>query len=78
MATSPTFAPIESLTYTEAVSELERIINMMQTDQCDIDTLADYTRRATALLSACRARLTTTDRELRDILAELQGASSQQ
>ncbi len=44
---------------------------MMQSDTCDIDHLAAYTRRATELLKACRTRLTTTEEELRDILASL-------
>ncbi|WP_289694688.1 exodeoxyribonuclease VII small subunit, partial [uncultured Duncaniella sp.] len=53
------------------VSELESILRMMQSDTCDIDHLAAYTRRATELLKACRTRLTTTEEELRDILASL-------
>lgn len=68
---TPQFTPIEQLTYTQAVEELESIIAMMQSDNCDIDTLAAYTRRATRLLQACRQRLTATDTELREILAEL-------
>lgn len=71
MAT-PTFTPIENLTYSQAVAELEKIINMMQTDSCDIDTLATFTRRATELLASCRSRLTATDTELRAILADMQ------
>ncbi len=77
MSTTPTFQPIEKLSYTQAVGELEQIINMMQTDKCDIDTLSAYTRRATELLAACRGRLTTTDTELRAILADLQKAPEQ-
>lgn len=65
------FKPISELTYAQSVSELEGILRMMQSDSCDIDHLAAYTRRATELLKACRARLTTTEEELRDILASL-------
>lgn len=72
MTNQPTFAPIDSLSYTQAVTELEKIIGMMQSDRCDIDTLSHYTRRATELIAACRSRLTATDRELRDILATLE------
>ncbi|MCM1355648.1 MAG: exodeoxyribonuclease VII small subunit [Staphylococcus sp.] len=65
------FKPVDELTYAQSVSELEAIVRMMQSDNCDIDHLAAYTRRATELLKACRARLTTTEEELRDILASL-------
>lgn len=44
----------------------------MQSDACDIDLLTVYTRRATELLDECRRRLTTTDKELQSILANLQ------
>lgn len=65
------FKPVNELTYAQSVSELEAILRMMQSDNCDIDHLAAYTRRATELLKACRSRLTATEEELRDILAAL-------
>lgn len=64
--------PVNELTYTEAVAELENILAYMQSDKCDIDKLSTCTRRATELLKECRARLTATDEELRSILAQLQ------
>lgn len=63
------FQPVKDLTYNQAVAELESILRTMQGDSCDIDKLAAYTRRANELLRECRARLTATDQELRDILA---------
>lgn len=71
MEQTPQFKPINELTYNQAVSELDAILRTMQSDTCDIDRLAAYTRRATELLNECRARLTATDEELRTILAEL-------
>ncbi|MDE6685675.1 MAG: exodeoxyribonuclease VII small subunit [Duncaniella sp.] len=65
------FTPIDTLTYSQCVAELESIVRMMQSDRCDIDRLADYTRRATELLGECRGRLTTTEERLRDTLASL-------
>ena len=44
----------------------------MQSDKCDIDSLADYTRRATELLHMCRQRLTATEEQLRATHASLQ------
>lgn len=66
------FTPVDQLTYNKAVSELETILRMMQSDDCDIDSLAAYTRRATELIAECRKRLTATDEELRTILAQLE------
>lgn len=64
--------PVKELTYNEAFSELDSILKLMQSDQCDIDRLASLTRRATALIAECRSRLTATDDELKAILAELE------
>lgn len=68
----PTFQPVNELSYTQAVTELEKILAYMQGDKCDIDKLSALTRRATELLTECRARLTATDEELRGILAQLE------
>lgn len=63
--------PVKDLTYAQAVAELEQILRTMQSDQCDIDKLTAYTRRASELIAECRSRLTATDEELRAILADL-------
>lgn len=62
------FTPAKDLTYSQAVAELEKILRLMQSDECDIDRLAALTRRATELIAECRSRLVATDEELRAIL----------
>ncbi|MDE5689702.1 MULTISPECIES: exodeoxyribonuclease VII small subunit [Duncaniella] len=69
--------PVGSMTYAESLSELEAILRTMQSDSCDIDRLAAYTRRATELLKACRSRLTATEEELQTILSTLENQSNQ-
>lgn len=64
--------PVAELTYNEAIAELEGILRTMQSDNCDIDSLTALTRRATELLNECKKRLTTTDEELKRILAEFE------
>lgn len=64
------FTPAKDLTYSQAVAELEKILRLMQSDECDIDRLAALTRRATELIAECRSRLVATDEELRAILAQ--------
>ncbi|MDE6556322.1 MAG: exodeoxyribonuclease VII small subunit [Duncaniella sp.] len=73
---APAPRPIDSLSYNEALDELEEILRLMQSDRCDIDSLAAYTSRATELLAACRSRLTATEKELAEILKPLQQAQS--
>lgn len=64
--------PIKELSYNEVYAELDGILRTMQSDQCDIDSLAALTRRATELIAECRQRLTATDEELKKILGELE------
>lgn len=60
------------MTYTQAVTELESIVKMMQNDSCSIDNLSNYTSRSLELLKICKAKLLATDEELKKILAELE------
>jgi len=64
--------PVEQLSYNDAVAELEAIVARLRAENCDVDALTDMTRRAAALLNACRERLTATDAELRAILENLE------
>ena len=66
------FKDVKDLTYNQAVAELDSILRTMQSDSCDIDSLAKDTRRASELLRECRSRLTATDEELKKILADLE------
>ena len=65
------FTPVKELTYAQAVNELETILRNMQSDACDIDSLAKQTTRAAELLKECRSRLLLTEKELQGILAGL-------
>lgn len=62
---------MEPTTYTEAMKELEDIVARMQSDECDIDSLAKYTSRALELLKFCRDKLFKTDEEVKKCLDEL-------
>ncbi|MCM1021410.1 MAG: exodeoxyribonuclease VII small subunit [Muribaculum sp.] len=72
MIQTPEFTPVEKMTYSQALAELEGILKKMQSDELDIDLLAAYTRRATQLLTECRSRLVNTDKELQTILNQPQ------
>lgn len=63
--------PIEEMTYSQALAELEKILATLRGNDCDVDNLTKLTERAVALLNHCRSRLTTTDADLRKILESL-------
>ncbi len=69
---------MENQSFNDSLAELEKILAELRSDQCDVDTLAARPRRAVELLTFCRSRLTTTEQELRSILATLQNPSDQQ
>ena len=60
------------MTYTQAVTELEELVQKMQDPQCSIDNLTDYTKRSKELLDICRKKLTEADEQLKQILATIQ------
>ena len=60
-------------TYNKAIKELEHILSQLRSDNCDVDTLAERTRRAAQLLKECRQRLTATEEELAAVLASIEG-----
>ncbi len=62
---------LKQLTYTQAIAELEQIVQKMQSADCTIDNLSDYTARSLQLLKVCKSKLTETDEKLKKILAEL-------
>jgi len=61
----------KNMTYTQAITELEEIVKKMQSPECSIDNLSQYTARSLQLLKVCKAKLTQTDEELRKVLAEM-------
>ena len=55
--------------YEDSIKELESIVRRMENDELDIDTLATQLKRAQTLIKSCRDKLTTTDEEIKSILA---------
>lgn len=61
----------EIKSYKEAVNELEQILRKMQSPDCDIDMLSEYTKRALSLLKFCKEKLMKTDEEVKRTLETL-------
>lgn len=62
---------MKDLTYSEAITELDEIIEKMQNEECSIDNLNELTERSLKLLKICRTKLTATDEKLQEILKTL-------
>ena len=54
--------------YEEAVEQLEQIVRKMENDELDIDSLTDELRKAQELIKLCKAKLTSTDAEIKNML----------
>lgn len=69
---SPKRVPARSLSFGEAVTEVEEILAGLEQDEVDIDRLGAEVARAVELIQVCREKLERTDREVRDLVAGLQ------
>ena len=65
---------MNEFSYNDAISELEKILNELQSDKCDIDTMVNKTKRASELIKECRSRLVATEAELKSVLDSLRPA----
>lgn len=54
--------------YEEAIHELESIVEKMENNELGIDEMTSQLKRAQALITLCRDRLTKTDDEIKQIL----------
>lgn len=59
------------LTYTKAKQELELIVKSIESGSLDVDALTEKVKRASELISFCKAKLTDTDSELQKLLEDI-------
>ncbi len=60
----------KELTYTEAMAEVERILERIQREEVSVDTLAAEVKRATELLALCKKRLVKSEQQIEKELAK--------
>ncbi len=60
-------------TYSEAVEELEKIVAILQSDNCKIDELKSYAQKSVELIKFCKSHLTQTDEEVKKLLENIDG-----
>ena len=64
--------PVEDLSYTDALEELEAILERLERDEPDVDRVADDVARASALIVHCRTRIAAARLQVDDVVAGLQ------
>ena len=65
----------KKLTYSQAIGELEKIINEIEAESVDVDVLAEKVKRATYLIKFCKNNLKTTEEEVKKVLSEIEEKS---
>ena len=58
----------KTMTYAEAMVEIERILARLRNEELDVDGLAAEVKRATELIARCKARLLKAESEVNKIL----------
>jgi len=60
------------LKYSEALAELNAILEDMESETIEVDDLAEKVARASELISLCRAKLDTTEAQVKKIVKEFE------
>ncbi len=61
------------LTYSLALTELEEIISEIESEEINVDILAEKVKRAAYLIKFCKGRLRDTEEEVKKVLSEIEG-----
>lgn len=64
--------PRKKLSYNEAISEIEEILERMESDELDVDELSEKVKRVSELVRYCRNKLKTTEEEVEKVLKEME------
>ena len=58
----------EEFKYEEAVRQLESIVEKLENDELDIDSMSENLKKAQKLIKLCKDKLTKTDDEINKIV----------
>jgi exodeoxyribonuclease VII small subunit len=62
----------DSINYTEAFDELQRIVSEIENGEISVDELSEKVKRATQLIKICKLKLTSTEEDVNKILKDLE------
>jgi exodeoxyribonuclease VII small subunit len=60
----------KNLSYSEAIAEIESIVERIENNELDIDELAQNVKRVAELIKFCKAKLKSTEEEVEKILKD--------
>lgn len=59
-------------TYKEAITEIEEILQTIESGDLDVDELTDKVKRVAYLLETCKTKLRTTESEIQKVMDGLE------
>lgn len=62
--------PKKIITYAEAISEIEEIVEKIENNELDVDELTENVKRVSDLIKFCKAKLRSTEEEVEKILQD--------
>jgi exodeoxyribonuclease VII small subunit len=62
----------KELSYSGAMAELEEIVESIESEDVDVDALAEKMKRAAVLIKFCKDRLKNTEEEVKKIVTEME------
>jgi exodeoxyribonuclease VII small subunit len=60
------------ITYNEAMTEVEEILEKIENEELDVDDLAEKVKRVSVLLKICKDKLLKTNEQVEQILKEME------
>lgn len=60
------------VSYSEAMAEIEDILEKIENEELDVDELAEKVKRVSILLKTCKDKLTKTNVQVETILKEME------
>ncbi len=59
-------------TYNEAITEIEEILQKIESGELDVDELTEKVKRVACLLETCKKKLRTTESEIQKVIDGLE------
>ena len=73
----PETKPIADVSFGEAMEELEAILRRIESEETDIDALAEELQRAARLLELCRGKIRKAEVEVTQIVQQLEAEAGE-
>ena len=62
---------MKKITYTEAIKELEQLVEGIENEDTNVDQLSEKVKRASELIKICKNKLQSTEEEVNNILKDI-------